>query len=61
MIRLFAGPKVIRYVIMVYDGTTSVFNKSMWVPKFGMPTVKILLTGTGPDYWMVDLDIGNMF
>jgi hypothetical protein len=46
---------------MVYDGTASGFNASVYVPTFGLPTVEMLLRGTGPNTWMVDLDIGDMF
>ena len=46
---------------MVYDGTASGFNDSVYVPTFGLPTIETLLRGTGPNTWMVDLDIGDMF
>ena len=46
---------------MVYDGTASGFNESVFVPTFGLPTIETLLRGTGLNTWMVDLDIGDMF
>jgi hypothetical protein len=61
LIRYFAVPKGNTDIRMVYDGTASGFNDSVFVPTFGLPTVETLLRGTGPDTWMVDLDIGDMF
>ena len=46
---------------MVYDGTASGFNDLVWVPKFGLPSVKKLICGTFPNSWMVYLDIGEFF
>ena len=61
LIRFFAVPKGLSDIRMVYDGTASGFNDSVWVPSFGLPTVETLLRGTGPETWMVDLDIADMF
>jgi hypothetical protein len=61
LIRFFAVPKGNTDIRMVYDGTASGFNDSVFVPTFGLPTVETLLRGTGPNTWMVDLDIGDMF
>lgn len=61
LIRVFAVPKGLDDIRMVYDGTASGFNDSVWVPNFGLPTVDTLLRGTSPASWMVDLDIGDMF
>lgn len=61
LIKFFAVPKGKSDIRMVYDGTASGFNDSVWVPNFGLPTVDTLLRGTGPNTWMVDLDIGEMF
>jgi hypothetical protein len=61
LIRFFAVPKGDKDIQMVYDGTASGFNASVWVPNFGLPTVETLLRATSPDTWMVDLDIGDMF
>ena len=47
LIRLFTVPKPISDIHMIYDGTDSGFNKYVWVPNHGLPTVKILLRGTG--------------
>ena len=44
---------------MVYDGTASGLNDLVWVPNFGLPSVKTLFFGTLPTLWMVDLDIGG--
>ena len=61
LIKYFAVPKGIDDVRMVYDGTASGFNESIWVPNFGLPTIDTLIRATGPTTWMVDLDIGDMF
>ena len=46
LIRYFSVPKGDQYVPMVYDETASGFNDQVWVPKFGLPSVKTLLCGT---------------
>jgi hypothetical protein len=61
LIKFFAVPKGLADIRMVYDGTASGFNESVWVPNFGLPTVEMLLRGTAPGTWMVDLDVGDMF
>jgi hypothetical protein len=61
LIRFFAVPKGDSDIRMVYDGTASGFNDSVWVPSFGLPTIDTLLRGTSSESWMVDLDIGDMF
>jgi len=61
LIYFFAVPKGLSDVRMVYDGTASGFNDSIWVPNFGLPTCETLLRGTEPGSWMVDLDIADMF
>ena len=61
LIRYFAVPKGLSDIRMVYDGTASGFNDSVWIENFGLPTIETLIRGTSPDTWMVDLDIGDMF
>ena len=61
LIRFFAVPKGNSDIRMVYDGTASGFNNSVFISNFGLPTIETLLRGTDPDSWMVDLDIGDMF
>jgi hypothetical protein len=61
LIKYFSVPKGVDDVRMVYNGTASGFNDSIWVPNFGLPTIDTLIRGTGPTTWMVDLDIGDMF
>ena len=61
LIYFFAVPKGVSDIRMVYDGTASGFNDTIWVPNFGLPTCDTLLRGTQPGSWMVDLDIGDMF
>ena len=59
LIKYFSVPKGEYDVRMVYDGTASGFNDSVWTPNFDLPTVESLPRGTDPETWMVDLDIGE--
>ena len=61
LIRFFAVPKGLAYIIIVLDGTARGFNDYVWVHHFGLPMVDTLLRGTYPSTWMIDLDIGDMF
>lgn len=60
-ISYFDVPKAITDVRMVYDGTKSGLNDTLWVPRFTLPTVESHLRATMPGYFMADLDIGEMF
>jgi hypothetical protein len=46
---------------MVYDGTKSGLNGSIWAPWFALPTIETHLHFVGPDSFMGDMDIGDMF
>lgn len=46
---------------MVYDGTSSGFNDSIWVPSFGLPVIESVLRSTDTDTWMADIDIADQF
>ena len=43
LIRYFYVPKGENDIRMVYDGTSSGFNHSIYVPNFGLPAIKTLL------------------
>jgi len=59
--RFFAVPKGEDDIRMVYDASVSGLNKCLWVPWFLMPTVRSHLRAINPDYYMADVDIGEMF
>jgi len=46
---------------MVYDGTASGLNDSLWCPWFLLPTIDSLLRCVEPGTFMCDNDIGEMF
>ncbi len=50
----FSVPKGDSDLRMVYDGTKSGLNDSMWAPWFALPFV-------GPESFLGDIDIGDMF
>lgn len=57
----FAVPKGESDIRMVYDGTKSGLNGSIWAPWFALPTIETHLRFVGPDSFMGDMDIGDMF
>jgi hypothetical protein len=57
----FAVPKGEDDIRMVFDGTKSGLNDSIWVPRFPLPTVATLLRAMEPGYYMSDFDVGEMF
>ena len=58
-IRYLSVPKGYQDVRMFYYGTASGFNDLVWVPNFGLPSVKTRLCVNSPNSYMVDLDIGE--
>ena len=46
---------------MVYNGTTSGLNSSLWAPSFYMPTASAAARLMSFYTWCVDLDLGEMF
>jgi hypothetical protein len=46
---------------MVFDGTASGLNDSIWIPGFGLPTVQTHLRAVDKDTFMADVDVGVMF
>ena len=57
----FGVPKGTEDIRMVYDGTASGLNDSMWAPNFPLPTVAHQLRALAPGSWMGDLDVSDMF
>jgi hypothetical protein len=46
---------------MVYDGTKSGLNASLWAPWFPLLTIEMHLCSIVPGSYMGDIDIGDMF
>ena len=61
LIRYFAVPKGDDDVRMVYDGTSSGFNRWVWAPSFGLPTVETMLRSVEHRTWLGDIDVGEQF
>lgn len=57
----FNVPKGEDDIRMVYDGTASGLNASLWAPWFPLPTVESLLRAVEPGTFMCDADVGEMF
>jgi len=54
-------PKGESDIRMVYDGTKSGLNDTLWVPWFSLPTIETHLRFVGHDSYMGDIDVGDMF
>jgi hypothetical protein len=46
---------------LVYDGSVSGLNLTIWVPRFFLPTVRTHLRAVDKNTYMADVDIGEMF
>jgi hypothetical protein len=46
---------------MVYDGSVSGLNDTMWVPRFVLPTINNHLEAVEEQTYMADVDVGEMF
>jgi len=57
----FAVPKGETDIRMVYDGTKSGLNDSLWAPWFALPTIQTHLRFVGAKSHMGDIDVGDMF
>jgi hypothetical protein len=57
----FVVPKGIDDIQMVYDGTVSGLNESIWVPRFVLPTIETHLRGVDEHTFMSDVDVGDCF
>ena len=58
---MFDVPKGDSDIRMVYDGSRSGFNESIWVPWFALPTVETMTRTVVPEGWCGDRDFGEMF
>ena len=61
LIRFFTVPKGDSDVRVVYDATSSGFNKWVWAPSFGLPTIDSMLRSVNQKSWLGDLDIAEQF
>jgi hypothetical protein len=57
----FAVPKGSDDIRMVYDGTISGLNDSIWVPRFVLPNLETHLRAVDEGTFMADVDVGNCF
>jgi hypothetical protein len=57
----FAVPKEDSDIRIVYDGTKSGLNGSLWAPWFPLPTIETHLPTVDVGSYMGDIDIGEMF
>jgi hypothetical protein len=58
---MFDVPKGLCEVRMVYDGSRSGLNESLWAPWFALPTVDAMVRSLMPGYWCADNDYGEQF
>ena len=58
---MFDVPKGDSDIRMVYGGSRSGFNESIWAPWFGLPTVETMTRTVLPGGWCGDRDFGEMF
>ena len=61
LMSFFDVPKGTEDIRMVYDGTKSGLNDSLWAPWFPLPTADWLIRSLEPGYYMADNDVGEMF
>jgi hypothetical protein len=57
----FSVPKGEEDVRMVYDGTISGLNDSIWVSRFLLPTIETHLRAVDEGTYMADVDVGECF
>jgi hypothetical protein len=57
----FAVPKGEDDIRMVFDGTDSGLNDSIWVPRFPLPTMVTLLRAVEPGCYMSNFNVGEIF
>ena len=57
----FAVQKGESDIRMVYDGTKSGLNDSMWVPRFALPTIDTHLRSIEEGTFLADVDVGECF
>lgn len=61
LINCFPVPKGEGDIRLVYDGTKSGLNDTVWAPNFFLPSIDSLLALVDVDSWFADLDLGEMF
>ena len=61
MINCFAVAKGEDDIRLVYDGTKSGLNDSLWAPNFFLPSVDSMLMHIDKNTWCADLDLSEMF
>jgi hypothetical protein len=57
----FGVPKGEDDIRLVYDGSVSGLNISIWVPRFFLPTIRTHLRAVDENTFMADVDVGEMF
>jgi hypothetical protein len=57
----FGVPKGDDDIRLVYDGSVSRLNLTIWVPRFFLPTIRTHLRAVDENTYMADVDIGEMF
>jgi hypothetical protein len=57
----FWVPKGEDDIHMVYDGTVSGLNDSIWIPRFALPTVNTHLRAVDEATFMANFDVGDCF
>ena len=57
----FAVPKGIDDIRLVYNGTSCGLNDAIWVTSFWFPTPDSALRNIGPNTFLVDANLGDMF
>jgi hypothetical protein len=57
----FAVPKGDSDIRVVFDGTSSGLNETLWAPNFYLPTARAAALNMSFSTWMSDMDCGEMF
>ena len=57
----FAVPKGETDIRVVFDGTSSGLNETLWAPNFYLPTARDAALHLSYSTWMLDMDCGEMF
>ena len=60
-VHFFAVPKGNSDIRVVFDGTSSGLNETLWSPNFFLPSAKSATMCLCFDTWMADMDFGEMF
>ena len=60
-VHFFAVPKGDSDIRVVFDGTSSGLNETLWSPNFFLPSAKSASMCLSFDTWMADMDFGEFF